>query len=66
MREKLPFTNYITKKILHIMPRHYAVGGVNMGSFYHEKVETPLPPKLITATCNMKFYFSRALYIFKE
>lgn len=47
------------------MPRH-AAGGINMESFYHEQVETPLPPKLITATCNMKSYFSRALYIFKD
>ena len=62
----LLFTNHRTKKILHVMPRHYAGGGVNRGSFHHEKVETPLPPKLMTATCNMKFYFSRALYIFKE
>lgn len=49
MREKLPFTNYITKKILHIMPRHYTVGGVNIGSLYHEKVETLLPPN----NCNL-------------
>ena len=28
------------------MPRYYAGGGANRGSFYHEKVETPLPPKL--------------------
>ena len=45
-RETLPFTNCRTKKILHIMPRYYAGGGANRGSFYHEKVETPLPPKL--------------------
>lgn len=66
MREKLPFANCVTKKILPVVPRHYAVGGVNMGSFYPGKVEAPLPPKLITATCNRKFYFSRALYIFKK
>ena len=48
------------------MPRYYAGGGVNRGSFYHEKVETPLPPKLITATYNMKFYFVLFRHAFKK